>query len=76
MIWTLFTAFLVGLASAPIVGRFFRPLAKEVVKGGLIVADAASGVVSQARGNMDSMVDTARSELNARKAAKIAVAKP
>jgi hypothetical protein len=54
---SLLAAFFAGLISAPLIGWVFRPLLKQVVKGGIIVTDAV-------KRNTEDAVQSARAEIN------------
>ena len=59
----------VGMAASDLVdgiGRAFRPLVKEVIKGGIYVYDSVAGVVSETSEHFSDLVAEARAELEAK----------
>ena len=48
------------------IGRAFRPLAKELVKGGIYVYDSIAGVVAETGEHFSDLVAEARAELEAK----------
>ena len=48
------------------IGRAFRPLVKEVIKGGIYVYDSVAGAVSETSEHFSDLVAEARAELEAK----------
>ena len=68
--WSALVAFVLGIVSAPFLARILQPLAKQVIKGGVIVTDKVADATAQARANLHQMADQARSDVKQSRASK------
>jgi hypothetical protein len=50
------------------IGSIFRPIAKELIKGGIVIADAASELASETGEKFKDLLAEAKSEMETSKA--------
>lgn len=65
--WPQALYFIAGVVVAPLLKPFLRPVAKELVKGGLVVGHYVHRLAEEAREDIDDLAAEAKTELDDKK---------
>jgi Protein of unknown function (DUF5132) len=58
------TSFLLGAVAGPLIGTVLRPLLREVIKGGLLIAREVQKVADEVKEDYEDMKAEASADLN------------